>query len=119
MRLNCCGTQTTASQCSDCPLTAPLMGSIVFGHGPGFIGWPPGGAHRAGCPYMTAAGGMGQCTCTPEAQEQIRLRAAERRYEYVRTLNVMQFKALFEKCLAGPRFDDEVDAAIAERTALK
>lgn len=32
--------------------------------------------HEPGCPYLTAAGGMGQCTCTPEQKEIKRLKAS-------------------------------------------
>ena len=35
-----------------------------------------------------------------------------RRYEYLRCLNVMEFKAIFERCLKGERFDDVIDACI-------
>jgi hypothetical protein len=45
-----------------------------------------------------------------ESRERItELEGAERRYEYVRRLNVPQFKALFVRCLHGERFDDVVD----------
>lgn len=49
--------------------------------------------HEAGCPYMTAAGGMGQCTCTPEQKEikrlktenaSLRLAATQAQMEYER-----------------------------------
>lgn len=35
------------------------------------------------------------------------------RYEYVRRLNVHQFKSIFLRCLGPERFDDVIDACLA------
>lgn len=34
------------------------------------------------------------------------------RFEYLRTLNVRQFAAIFERCLKDERFDDVIDACL-------
>lgn len=52
------------------------------------------------------------------ADEVLRLRRVEARYEYLRTLNVHQFAELFKKNIGGAgAFDDLVDEAIELRAA--